>query len=400
MRGLALDLGTTTLVAYLCDLDNGRIVETYSMLNPQLEAGADVLSRISYANQSAQNSQKLTTLLGAAIEALIRRFEPIDRLVLVGNPVIMGSIREYPVESLCQETYRIPPIGGYVGADALAAAFLLNQDRHMLGDRACKEKRLLVDIGTNTEIVLLTDQAKIATSAAAGPAMEGGNISCGMVALEGAIELFRFPLAGQNADMAFKTIGAKERGEYVEPKGICGSGLFSLLCGLKDVGLVDESGYLLSRDEALRNNAAPRMVARIMEQNSEHASRFFRITDSIYLSQEDIRNLQLSFAAIRAGIDCVLKEASMVSTELDMIYVAGSFGSRVGLESLTKLNICPDIGCNRICQAGNLAGLGAASLLMNPERIDEARELGHQIRVLSLAAYPGFQEAFVKQMHL
>lgn len=408
-------MGTTTLVAYLCDLEDGIIKRTLSMLNPQIKTGADILTRLTYSHVSEENRKRLENLLADAIFELAGRFcdpdpdskdAPVldkdiqyERIVLVGNPIIMGSIRNYSFDRLAKETVRIPGIGDFVGADALSASYLLEKQRKGGND-------IIIDIGTNTEIVLLTDRIKLATSAAAGPAMEGGNISCGMLASKGSISLINTTCGtGPNSDLAIKVISDSEDDSeaYIEPKGICGSGLISLLSTLKDVGAIDASGYLLSKTQALSNNVPGKIAGRIIEGSDEpdalYSCRYFRITDSVYISQEDIRNMQLAFSAIHSGIDVLLRKAGMEPTDFENILLAGAFGSKIRRTDWVNLNILPMFYANRVIEVGNLAGLGAAHILMNPESLQNMYRLKEEISTFGLDNVSFFEELFIENMH-
>ena len=395
MKGIAFDLGTTTIVAYLCDLDAGRIEKSTSCPNEQIKYGLDVLSRVSFQSASYENAQKLSDALG---DQICRMYDEISsgqdapkKALFVGNPVIMGSILHYDFAKKGIDAIRIPGIGHYVGADALAGAMLAEKDRN-------GKNILLIDIGTNTEIILLSDKAKTATSAAAGPAMEGGNLKCGMRGEEGAIEFVKLTeTVSTNSDIVFKVIGD------TAPRGICGSGYFSLLKLLIDKGVIDNNGYLLSKKEALQANVPARMAGRIHESNdrdnTENKDRYFSLTESIMLSQEDIRNLQLAIAAIRTGVEIVISEAKLTDAVIDNIYLAGAFGNKITIDSLIALNMLPKSMNDRIVQVGNIAGIGACSLLMDSDKITNAINLKKDILTVSLADHVDFQRIFFEKMN-
>ncbi|MCR4989738.1 MAG: ASKHA domain-containing protein [Lachnospiraceae bacterium] len=393
MYGIAFDLGTTQIAAYLCDLEKGNITDTVSCQNPQIECGLDVLSRVSYRNASADNAQRLSSLLGDRIVKITADFSEeygeAERILLVGNPIIMGSIADYPFNEH-PKVIRIPGIAHYVGADALSGAALLQKDR--------KNKNvILVDIGTNTEIVLLSDQKNVATSAAAGPAMEGGNLSCGMRGEEGAIASARLTNGvSNNSDIIFNVIGD------VEPKGICGSGYFSLLECMKAAGVINNDGYLLSKDEALRENLPHRIVSRLDTDNTsdknKNEDRIFRLTGPITISQEDIRNLQLAISAIRTGVEIVINESGLTEGVIDSVYLAGAFGNKITQESITAVGMLPEKLNDKVVQAGNLAGIGACHMLMNEASITDAISLKNSVLTVSLANHKDFRDLFVKNL--
>ncbi|MCR4787593.1 MAG: ASKHA domain-containing protein [Lachnospiraceae bacterium] len=403
MYGTAFDLGTTTVVGYLCNLETGKVTGTLSESNAQIECGLDVLSRVSFRNASKENALKLASLLGDQVCRMANELisgiksgvtdagkSPL-KAVLVGNPVIMGSVADYDFESAGIEAVRIPGIGHYVGADALAASYVTEKDRK-------GRNIVIVDIGTNTEIILLSNGKKTATSAAAGPAMEGGNLVCGMRGEEGAIEFVKLTDAvSQNRDIIFKVIGD------VAPTGICGSGYFFLLKALLEAGVINNDGYLISKEEALRANVPGRIVARIHENNdSDPASekgRFFALTESIAIYREDIRNLQLAISAIKTGIDIVINEAGLTESVIDNVFIAGAFGNKISVDSLTAVGMLPGTLYDKAIRVGNIAGLGACLFMFDEVKITDAINLKKEILTVSLADHPDFQRLFMENMN-
>lgn len=430
--GIAYDLGTTTLVGYLCSLKDRRVICTISRPNPQTEYGMDVLSRISYANEDDENRIQMINSLGDAVaimtEELLKSIcqpagyvcqpagyacqpagyagqpagHPIcQRMVLVGNPVIMGFMDKYihsckKLSNLAKELVLLPPIGGYVGADALIASYEVELVRD-------KKNALLIDIGTNTEIVLLTNDVKLATSAAAGPALEGGNISCGMTGVDGAIDLVSVTEIvngfSHEKDIVCHVIGDKPA------KGICGSGILDLIRCLLDTGAIDNTGYLFSKNEALSHGVPNKIAARIFEPEdmpeNDNNIRFFRLTDTISISSEDIRAVQLAKSAIRSGIEMLILDKSLTDTVIDELYLAGAFGNKISTDSLFDLGFVPEQISNGQCeivQSGNLAGFGACHLTMEPEIITDVINLKNDTLTVSLADSDEFQGMFYKYM--
>ncbi len=396
---IAFDLGSTTLSAYLCapDKDGAHILRTLHRSNPQIPFGADILSRVSFSQKGEKERMLRRDCLGEEILSMGRSLLPEDcrasRIVLVGNPVILGSVRDFSFETLADEILRLPPIGNYVGADALAASFYLERSRD-------HKKLLLMDIGTNGEIVLLTDEKKLATSVAAGPALEGGNISCGMRGEDGAVDHISVRgSSSQNRDLAFHVIGE------VTAKGLCGSGLLSLIQLLLAEKVIDNKGYLRSRAEALSEGCSPRIAGRIMENSGRddirNNGRYFKLTESVTLFQEDIHEVQLAVSALRTGTEMLLKEALLTETDIDGYHLAGSFGSHVTVESVLFLGILPDVSQNIVYQSGNLAGLGAVLCLSekpSEDIISTVMKLRDEISAIQLANRKEFQEMFLEHM--
>lgn len=400
MLGIAFDLGTTTLVGYLCDIDKGIIINSVSLSNPQIEYGMDVLSRVSFGSESEENKKELTKILGNAAEELADslvleayediKTDSIGRIVLVGNPVIMGTIASYSFSSellRSAEVIRIPSIGGYVGADALAATYMvylgMKQKQRSEESKAC----FMVDIGTNTEIALLSSNGIFVTSAAAGPAFEGGNISCGMRGEPGAIDRFNISSPGNsNADILFHVI----EGAY-SPKGICGSGIFSLIRVLLSAGVINRDGYLYTREEAIANHVPLRIASRIKD-------RGFWITEDIYFNQEDVRSVQLAVSAIRTGMDILVKKAGLTNEVIGQIYFAGAFGNKIDSKDIVASGMIDYIFKDKISQVGNIAGLGAVQVLLDSSRMTEVNMIKDTAVSIALANESEFQELFVRNM--
>ena len=429
MLGIAFDLGTTSLAAYLCDLNDKCVIKVASRLNPQIKIGADVITRITYMAQSPENRREVCELLGDAIidmtGELMKDMEGasseggvsevtasedgnwfLDSIVLVGNPVIMGSVSEYyfgaPLKkyaaSPSDDVYVIgvPMIGGYAGADALAGAFLVNERRK--GKNA-----LLIDIGTNGEIVLLTDDKKIATTAAAGPALEGGNVECGMRGEEGAVDSVKLSNGlNPTSDILIHVLGSeggKPEGEktkdFAKEKGVCGSGLLSMLECLLKARVINETGYIQNKGEAMLVGCPPRIASRITETEK---GRAFKLSESLYIYQDDIRALQLAISALRTGIEMLIREAELTVSVIDEIYLAGAFGNKISIESALAVGLLPPVNKEKIIQAGNLAGEGACRILTDMDCISGVTALKNEIKTISLAEHPDFKDNFMKYM--
>lgn len=433
--GIAFDLGTTTLVGYLCDLENKEVIETISCVNPQVKFGKDVVSRVTYMSEGKAYKDEVGNTLAVAIIEISEKLVNITKnarnvatstdmiwkmpLLLVGNPVIMGSVANVNFESLwkknqknvkencldikCEEneyssieieTIRIPGIGNYVGADALSVMTMVEHERKS------GENVIMIDIGTNTEMAIMTDEGNIATSAAAGPAFEGGNIECGMSAQEGAIDYALLTNeVNVNSDIILHTIGG------VTAVGICGSGLLSVISILLKVGVVDENGYMLSKEEALANNVPGRIASRIETITSdiiqnEHTryGRLFKLTETVFVSQEDIRNVQLAKSAIRSGIEILILKKKLTESVIDKIYLAGAFGNKIEIEDIITIGMVPGLEKDKIVQSGNLAGVGAYQMLLNNEEITCAIDIKNNTLTVSLDREESFQNEFVKYM--
>lgn len=408
MYSLAFDLGTTTLVGYLIDTSTTETESTLSRINPQVKYGADVLSRVTFLQESPENKAILSSCLGEEIErmalTLLKQvgisFENscIGQIVLAGNPVIMGSIASYEFKL---PVVLVPPIGNYVGADALVGAYIVEKERQDEMDVLKSVKSLMVDIGTNTEIVLLSDKGKFATSAAAGPALEGGNISCGMIGKRGAVDkvMLTKTVSGE-IDIITHVIGEIP---IDSAEGMCGSGLIDLLACLLECKVIDNMGYLYSKTEALAQNCPKKIAGKIIElaetSDSGKNGRGFRLTDKIVVTREDIRALQLAISAIRSGIEMLFLEGKLTDTVIDNIYLAGAFGNHIDTDSALRVGLLPDFDRTKIRQAGNLAGLGACAIASGKTPISDVIKLKNEIKVISLESKKEFRDMFMKYMN-
>lgn len=408
MYGIAFDLGTTTLEGYFCDIESGEIIKTEKCLNPQQKYGLDVLSRVSYSQGSEENARNLAKILEDAIRRMVTGFlgglehkKQLLRIVFVGNPVILGSIRKVNFSDLAQEIIIPPAIGGFVGADALMASYMCERKRG-------HENVLMIDVGTNTEIVLLTDEGAYATSAASGPAFEGGNISCGMVGGPGAIDkCVLTDGVSVKSDIIYHVM--EKDGESVAPSGICGSGLLDILGILLESGAIDNTGYY-SESLVNKGKSIPgRIYGRIKQgsssaeeetgKNPEDNQRYFELTKGISITQQDIRNLQLAISAIRSGVEMLFMKAGLTDTVIECVYMAGNFGSHLSEESLLRCGMLPPGLRGKVVQSGNLAGVGACELILEEATISDVIEYKKSILTVSLADEEQFKYLFFKYMN-
>ncbi|HAF70822.1 MAG: hypothetical protein XD60_0120 [Acetothermia bacterium 64_32] len=403
--GLALDLGTSTLAAYLLDLEGGKELGAKALVNPQRSFGADVLSRIAYVQKYGEEGiKKLRERVLEGVNELVKdlvseaRIDPEDivQAVVVGNPTMLhlflgvdptpiGQAPFIPVwrESLSLKAHEVgikinpealvhtlPMVSGYVGADTVGA--VLACGLHRSGELA-----LLLDLGTNGEIVLGNEERMLACSAAAGPAFEGGRISSGMPAVEGAISH-----VDVDGEVSFRVIGGSR------PKGLCGTALVDLVAGLLGAGLIDPSGRLSPKEE---NPLSSRI-------RGDGNQRGFLLTGGIELTQRDIRELQLAKAAIRAGVEVLLSRMKVSPVEVDRVFLAGAFGSQMRPKSIVKLGLLPRELLPRIVPVGNAAGTGAKLALLDHLALSEAEGIANRITYIELSAERLFSSKFVEAM--
>ena len=253
---------------------------------------------------------------------------------------------------------------------------------------------LAVDIGTNGEILLLCGEKRYACSAAAGPALEGGAVSQGMRAAAGAVDMVsisgRFPMQ----DIVCRVIGGGN------PLGICGSGLVDGLAQLYRIGVLDQTGYMRSAKEAKEAGVPERICKRIETMDD---TRRFLLTDKshpVYILADDVRALQLSVSAIRSGMEILLERAGIKADELDKIYLAGAFGCYISIESGIAIGLFPDVPREKMVQAGNLAGTGAAMALLSEKALQSSEEESCRFVHVELADEDSFKERFLEHMNL
>lgn len=389
---IAFDIGTTTVVCYLLS-PAGRELAVQSMLNPQSAYGADVISRIQRALNGDLNA--LTSSIRDGMTSLIRRCcqsagiapEKVGVISVVGNPcmqqLFLGisprNLAAVPFGPVLTETkiqsaaaflpicpnaslLTVPDISGYVGADTVGCVLAS-------GVYHTSETVLLVDIGTNGEMVLARNGKMAACSTAAGPALEGANIRFGMRGADGAIDHVWLDDDG----ISFSVIGGGSAA------GICGSGLIDAMAVLLDGGLVNKRGRLQTSDE-------------------RDGERIVSLSEEIYLTQDDIRQVQLAKGAIAAGIQLMCEHLHISPGEIDRVILAGAFGSFLSPKSACRIGLLPRELYGRITAAGNLAGSGAKMMAMNQDLFHMTQELVRNITFLELAAIPGFQRCFAKNM--
>ncbi|MBT3239447.1 MAG: DUF4445 domain-containing protein [Chloroflexi bacterium] len=368
--GLAIDLGSTTVAAYLTLLDNGEVVAGGASLNQQRVYGADVISRLSAAMQSEEHRDRLGRLAIASIYQAIDSLKlsknilkRIQTVSIVGNVAMHHLLVDLPVKTIGVMPFqpfskksirnqkglldgvfgehvevRIPPlIGGFVGSDSLACLAYF-------GFYESQEPILAVDLGTNGEVMLTNGDEIVTASTAAGPAFEGVDISCGMRALDGVI--VDAELKGDHFE--FETIGDEP------PIGLTGSGLMKVVNELVRAGIVDHSGRLLDNE---KNLLGP--IDRINNINRIYLTP----EKNIWLTQKDIRELQKAKGAIRAAIEILLRELKMDASELKRVILTGSFGGQLDIDSVIKLGMIPNVSPDIVENTPNGAGMGAAMFL-------------------------------------
>ncbi|HPG84313.1 MAG TPA: ASKHA domain-containing protein, partial [bacterium] len=398
-----VDLGTTTVVAKLIDLRTGRLLATESGLNRQRRHGEDVIARVGHANAHGVSIlqreivEQLNGMIGAlAAQGGILR-EDIYEMVLAGNTVMEHLLLGVPPRHLAEMPY-VPAVRNFAPVAAAEIGLALHPEARVVlfpvlgkfvgGDTAAvlltlagrlDGTWLAVDIGTNGEI-LLCHQGRIwTTSAAAGPAFEGAQISAGMRAAAGAIE--RVWWRGDHLEV--RVIGGGEA------SGICGSGLIDAVAALLETGALDESGRLVSGHPLVTMAPHPGVVG---------LQPAARLTDRIVLTQRDIRELQLAKAAIATAIGLLLQSAGLRPGELEQLYLAGAFGQYIAPAAALRIGLLPLIDPEKIKFIGNAACAGAEMGLISLAERRAITELARRVEYVEVAAAPDFQDLFAENL--
>lgn len=417
--GVAIDIGTTTLAAYLYDLNTRNLAAVSSQLNPQRKYGADVISRIEYSSRSPENQHETALLIRNAINDLIQQLvtaagiqnTDIYAVTLAGNTTMLHLLLELPAANIASapfipvllsglvlnscdleldinpygRIFVLPSVSAYIGADTTAA--VLSTEIHKK-----EEISLLIDIGTNGEIVIGNNSFMYACSTAAGPAFEGANISCGVGSIEGAINRVSVT---ENGILKINTIGGHK------PVGICGSGLIDAVACMLKIGVMDETGRIASEEDLPEN--AKIYSDRLIKINNQPAFLLVPSGDTghnenIYISQKDIREIQNAKAAIAAGISILISEARSDVDDVKNVYLSGGFGSFINIDSATTIGLLPKELSERTKPVGNAAGAGAIAALLSEDKLSEICTVADRIKYLELSARLDFTYLYAENM--
>lgn len=415
--GVAVDIGTTSVVAYLVDMVTGEHLGSGTAHNPQARHGADVISRTEYAKEHPDGLWQLQREAAGVVNQVVAQAledagagpERLYEMTMVGNtcmhhlflgldpryiaeapyiPVNSGPMEVVPAEvgvrmNAAGRIFCLPCIAGYVGADTvgvIAATRLTESDKPLLA----------VDIGTNGEVALWSGERLVCASCAAGPAFEGAQIEYGMRAAAGAIAEVQFA----DGDLKITTIGNQP------PLGLCGSGLFDAMAVALEAGLVDMMGRLA--DEAKAATLPPALAARL---SGEGNSRRILLTDPqaasgqpVYFTQKDVRELQLAKGAVRAAVELLLKECGLKVADLGAVLLAGAFGNYIRPHSAVRMGLLPEMELEKIQGVGNAAGAGAMMALLSRYWREQACALARQAEHMELAQRSDFQQMFMETM--
>ncbi len=416
--GLAIDIGTTTIVGHLCDLQNGDILATVDMMNPQVGYGEDIISRMAYVAQQQDGLETLQKTVIGAVNQLARnaarqtgmKASEIMELVVVGNSVMHHLFLGLDTHALSRAPYVpaahdsqdirardlgldsvnagayvhwLPLIASYVGADCMGV--LLAEAPHEQD-----ELWLVIDVGTNAELVLGNRQRLVCTSTPTGPAFEGAHVEFGMRAAQGAIE--RVHIDPETLQPRFKVIGTDHWSDDNETdasqaRGICGSGIIDAVAELYRVGLVSSKGKFVKRNAPHLREVDGRMEYMLADPSETTVGR------EIVISQDDVRQIQLAKAPLYVASHYLLQVFGIERP--DRILLAGGFGSFIDPLKAMLVGMIPDCPLDRVYTVGNSAGDGARIALLDRDKRAEARELLARIERIELPAQPGFQDQFM-----
>lgn len=401
--GIAIDLGTTKIAAYLLDLLTGETIKVKGILNPQIVYGEDIMTRMTYAMMNGVTPLNLAVCnsINYLMKDLLKDIEKIEEIVIVGNTTMHHLLLGLSVEQLGKAPYvpvirqamdikarelglyvahgayihLLPNIAGYVGADHVAmllATEIYKSNKNIIG----------IDIGTNTEVALSVNGEIASLSCASGPAFEGAGIKHGMRAGKGAIENVRI----SNNKISFKVIGD------TAPLGICGSGILDTISQLRQETIIDQRGRLQNHD---------------LIRKTDNGREFILVSESIsgtkqdiVVTQNDINEIQFAKAAIHTGINILLNDFGITEEQIDQIIIAGAFGTYIDIASAVRIGMFPSIPLNRFTQVGNAAGIGAKLALISKEQRSIAKIIAKKVKYIELSIHPKFSHEFSHSLQI
>ena len=408
--GLAVDLGTTKIAGYLVDLKSGKTLAAQGIMNPQLGYGEDVITRIALARSALSEAKRMQELSVGALSRLIVDLcakvsaepEHIVEVVVVGNTAMHHLLLRLPVEQLALSPY-VPAVGGaldikardiglrvapgaYVHLPPIIAGFVGSDHVAMLlstGAWRSEGVVLALDIGTNTEVALVSDGKISSVSCASGPAFEGAHIKHGMRAASSAIERVRLLHDG----VQYQTI------DGVPPVGLCGSGIIDAVAQLYTAGVLTADGRMVLGHQRTHVRDGEREFDLVTTEERDGKP-------PITITQHDVREIQLAKGAIGTGIQILLEANGKTEQDIDEVIIAGAFGSYIDITSAITIGMLPDLPLSCFRQVGNAAGMGAKLALLSLSKRAEAQLIARQVHYIELAAAPFFEKTFVNAINL
>lgn len=411
--GVAVDIGTTKLAVFLVDLTDGNLIFADGMMNPQIRYGEDVISRINFATQGEKELMEIQSSIVNGINELISKgvadtgidAQDLYELVAVGNtamhhlfvgiqikslglcPYPAGLGRAYNIKSRemniainpSGNVHVLPNLAGFVGADAIA---------DILASRLHEKEKLtlLMDVGTNTEVMLGSRKGIWSCSTASGPAFEGAHIKCGMRAATGSVEKIKIT---PEFDVTYKTI------EDEKARGICGSGIIDAVAEALKSGVIDTSGkFVLQDHKRVKGEGATKEFILIYKDETSTGK------EDIVLTQDDVREIQKAKAAMYGGYATLMKKAGFKKEDLNEIVIAGAFGNYIDPSSARTIGMIPEIPLEKVSFLGNTAGSGARMCLKSLDKRREAQDINNKMKYIELAVEPIFEEEYINAMYM
>ncbi len=416
LYGGAIDIGTTSVVLYAYDLNTGSLLHTESTLNRQITRGADVISRIQHADQEPGGLEELAGQIRQTINDLLSKTEEthpgfcnsLYHLVVCGNSTMQhlflglnpSGLSADPFSNVTADPVSVsgdnvglnmacggmvdflPLLGGFVGADTTSVLLTLPVDEGLC---------LMVDLGTNGEIAVGGGKGYRVASTACGPALEGGNISCGMRGTDGAIEKIKISATGE---IALQVIGGST------PKGLCGSAIIDAVSELLRIGVIDPTGRLLTPQEYEDAYPGSPFTCRIKPVGEYNPAFFFTEGEQpVYLSQQDVRQIQLAKSSIHSGCVTLVEAAGLTLEGLDSLYLAGAFGNYIDIDHALQIGLLPPVPRERIHAIGNGAGQGVKLCLLDKGQLERCCKLPNLVEHLELATSPRFMDEYIMNMN-
>ncbi len=411
-KGLAVDIGTTKMACYLLDLHDGRLLSVASMMNPQISYGEDILTRVMHIVNNPTGQRELHECVIEGINQMIddacskagAHRRDIYEMTVAGNSVMNHLFLDIPPTYLASSPYTpaissplnlnanelgininptgrihtMPLIAGFIGSDCVAAILAT-------GIHASQDNALLIDVGTNTEIVVAKGKEMVACSCASGPAFEGAHIKHGMRASSGAIE--RAWINDDTTKAEYLTV------DDDKPRGICGSGLIDLMAELLKAGVINPTGRMLTTDPNVRRG--PDGLEYVVVESDASALR-----EDIVLTQKDVRELQKAKAAVYTGASILMKRMEIKTEDVERIYLSGAFGNYLDPENMMTVGMLPEFSLKKIVGVGNAAGTGTRMALLSGKERRRAEEISKNVRYHELAADPLFTEEYMKSLNM
>lgn len=399
--GIAVDIGTTTVVAALYRLETGEQIAVDGKLNSQTAYGLDVISRIKFASENSEGLKTLSSAIVGDINSLFNKFSEycelseIKRIVITGNTTMLHLLCGLSPENMGQSPFTPTSLFGiyersetlglcckkadifltdcisaFVGGDITSA--VLAADLSNLSG-----VNLLLDIGTNGEVALSVGGTLYVTSTAAGPAFEGATLSCGMAGVAGAISGVEII----DGTIALQTIG------NIKPSGICGSGATDAVAVMLEIGIIGENGAF---------NGGAFLQSQYYTCNEKQSA--FSLSENVYITQRDIREIQMAKAAISAGVLALLAEAGKELSDVKTVFLSGGFGNYLNVDSAIRIGLLPQVCIGKIVPIGNGALAGAALALLNDKKLEELEKIVQSAKTVELSTNAYFMEKYVEEM--